>query len=286
MVEEEEKEMSFLDHLEELRWHLLRGLAGVVALTVWAFIRKDIVVDQVLLGPTRTDFWTYRMLCRLGDALQTSGLCVEKLDFILQNRTIGGQFTSHITISLVTGLVLGFPYLFWEVWRFVRPGLLQAERKLTRGAVLFVTLLFAAGVAFGYFVLAPMSINFLISYDVSEQNRIADTIDLGNYLSMLVSIVLACGIMFELPALMLVLARGGIVSARLLRQFRKHAFVVILIVAAVLTPSPDVISQLILAFPLYMLYELSILLAAGADRARRKQVLAQAYAEAEPEPGS
>ena len=274
-MQEEEKEMSFLDHLEELRWHLIRALAVVFIITIVAFIRKDIVFDQIILGPSRPDFWTYRALCRLGAWLGTDGLCIDKLGFILQNRTMTGQFTTHISISFITGLVLGFPYIFWEIWRFVKPGLYGTEQKLTRGAVVFVTFLFGAGVSFGYFVLSPLTINFLAGYRISDQ--IDNFIDLSSYISTVTMMVLACGVMFELPAIIMVAARAGLVSAKMMRAFRKHSVIVILIIAAVLTPSPDVFSQLILAIPLYGLYELSILLAAQADRIRARAVIADAF---------
>ena len=269
--DEDDKEMSFLDHLEELRWHLIRALAVIFGLSIVAFLRKDIVFDQLILGPSKVDFWTYRMLCKLGDFVREKGLCVDKIDFILQNRSMAGQFTTHITISFLAGLIVGFPYLFWEVWRFVRPGLYSAEKKLTRGAVAFVTFLFGSGVTFGYYILSPLTINFLANYKISE--TIENQIDLNSYISTVTMLVLACGIMFELPAIVLVAARAGLVSAGLMRQFRRHALVVILIVAAILTPSPDIMSQVIMSIPLYGLYEFSIILAAVADRERAKRAL-------------
>lgn len=276
---EEEKEMSFLDHLEELRWHLIRGLAGVVVFTIVAFWQTSLLFDTILLGPTRPSFWTYRALCKLGtwinglssSELLKTDMCIDKIDFILQNRTMGGQFSTHITICLVAGLVMGFPYLFWEIWRFIRPGLYGTEQRLTRGAVGFVTFLFATGIAFGYFVLTPLTVNFLANYKISDLNPLENNIDLSSYISLVTMLVLACGIMFELPAMVLVAARAGLVSASLMRQFRKHATIVILIIAAILTPSPDMMSQIILSIPLYMLYEISILLAASADRQRAKE---------------
>jgi sec-independent protein translocase protein TatC len=271
MRDEVEKEMSFLDHLEELRWHLIRGLAVVFVLSLVAFFNKDILFGEIILGPSKVSFWTYRMLCRLGQYLGQEGLCVQKIDFILQNRTMAGQFTTHITTSFVAGVVVGFPYFFWEIWRFVRPGLYSTEKNLTRGAVAFVTILFGTGVAFGYYVLTPLTINFLANYKISDE--IENQIDLSSYISTVMMLVLACGIMFELPAIVLVAARAGLVSAKLMRQFRRHAVIAILIVAAILTPSPDMMSQIIMSIPLYTLYEFSILLAAMADRERKKREL-------------
>jgi sec-independent protein translocase protein TatC len=277
MIVEEEKEMSFLDHLEELRWHLIRALVVVLLITIVAFVRKDIVFDTIILGPSKVDFWTYRMLCKLGQWLGAEGLCVTKIDFILQNRTMAGQFSTHISTSFIAGLVLGFPYVFWEIWRFVKPGLYHTEKKLTRGAVAFVTFLFATGISFGYYILTPLTINFLANYKISEV--IDNQIDLSSYISTVTMLVLACGIMFELPAIVMVAARAGLVSGKVMRQYRKHAVIVILIVAAILTPSPDMMSQIIMSIPLYALYEFSILLAAMADRARAKEALAQQFSE-------
>jgi sec-independent protein translocase protein TatC len=260
-----EQEMSFLDHLEELRWHIIRGLAAVVAVAIWAFVRKDLIFDQIILGPSRPDFISYRALCAAGRRAGAEGLCIDKVGFVLQNRTMTGQFTTHITISLLAGVIIAFPYLFWEVWRFIRPGLNDTERKMSRGAVWFVTFLFLSGIAFGYYILAPLTINFLSSYQISEQ--IDNFIDLSSYISTLTMMVLACGIMFQLPAVVLVASRAGIVTAAMMRSFRKQAFVVILIISAILTPSPDVFSQLILAIPLYGLYEFSILLAKAPRKA-------------------
>jgi len=273
MQEEDDKEMTFLDHLEELRWHLIRGFALIFILSVVAFFQKELLFDTIILGPSRTDFWTYRMLCKLGTAVGTPGLCVDKIDFILQNRTMAGQFTTHLTTSFMAGLVLGFPYFFWEIWRFVRPGLHRAEKSLTRGAVVFVSFLFVSGISFGYYILTPLTINFLANYKISQ--TIENQIDLGSYISTLIMLVLACGLMFQLPAVALVAARAGLVTAKMMRSFRRHSIVVILVVAAVLTPSPDILSQIIMATPLYLLYECSILLAAMADRERARRKTAE-----------
>jgi sec-independent protein translocase protein TatC len=279
---EVEKEMSFLDHLEELRWHLVRALAGVVVFTIVAFIYTDFLFAEVILGPTKPGFWTYQMLCKFGTwvngfipngsaIFKKTDMCIDKLDFILQNRTMGGQFTTHITICFVAGLIMAFPYVFWELWRFIKPGLHSQEKRLTRGAVLFVTILFVSGISFGYFVLTPLAVNFLVNYDISEVSRVTNNTDLGDYISFLTMLVLACGIMFELPALVLVAARAGLVSAKMMRQYRKHAFLIILVIAAILTPSPDIMSQIVMTIPIYALFEFSILLAATADRLRARR---------------
>jgi sec-independent protein translocase protein TatC len=196
--------------------------------------------------------------------LEQPFLCVEKLSFIIQSRTLTGQFTTHIGVSFVAGLVIAFPYVFWEIWQFVKPGLYPKERSMTRGSVFYVSLLFFMGISFGYWILSPLSINFLANYQIDES--IQNEIDLLSYIEMLVMMVLACGLMFQLPMVVLVLAKAGLVTADFLRMYRRHAILIIVVVAAILTPSPDMFSQIIVALPIYMLFEMSILLAARVER--------------------
>ena len=262
--DEKEDEMSFLDHLEALRWHILRSLAAIVILMVVAFFSKRLLFHDIILAPSRPDFWTYRLLCKLSVILEQPFLCVEKLSFIIQSRTLTGQFTTHIGVSFVAGLVIAFPYVFWEIWQFVKPGLYPKERSMTRGSVFYVSLLFFMGISFGYWILSPLSINFLANYQIDES--IQNEIDLLSYIEMLVMMVLACGLMFQLPMVVLVLAKAGLVTADFLRMYRRHAILIIVVVAAILTPSPDMFSQIIVALPIYMLFEMSILLAARVER--------------------
>ncbi len=262
--DEQEDEMSFLDHLESLRWHILRSLSAIVILMVVAFFSKRLLFHDIILAPSRPDFWTYRLLCKLSVILEQPFLCVEKLSFIIQSRTLTGQFTTHIGVSFVAGLVIAFPYVFWEIWQFVKPGLYPKERSMTRGSVFYVSLLFFMGISFGYWILSPLSINFLANYQIDES--IQNEIDLLSYIEMLVMMVLACGLMFQLPMVVLVLAKAGLVTADFLRMYRRHAILIIVVVAAILTPSPDMFSQIIVALPIYMLFEMSILLAARVER--------------------
>lgn len=268
--EEGENEMSFLDHLEALRWHLLRSLAAIVILAVVAFFSKKLLFHDIILAPARTDFWTYRMMCKLSVYLDQPFLCVEKLSFIIQSRTLTGQFTTHIGVSLIAGLVVAFPYIFWEIWSFVKPGLYPKERAMTRGAVFFVSLLFFLGISFGYWILSPLSINFLANYQIDES--IQNEVDLLSYIETLVMMVFACGLMFQLPMVVLVLAKAGIVNPAFLKQYRRHAILIIVIISAILTPSPDMFSQVLVALPIYLLYELSILLAAREEKASAKEL--------------
>lgn len=266
---EEEKEMSFIDHLEELRWHVVRAFAAIVVFAFIAFTNKEFFFGKVILGPSKVDFWTYRMFCRFGQLWGSDAFCVEKLNFVIQAREMTEQFTMHIAYSIVIGLVLAFPYVFWEIWRFIRPGLHSTERSMTTGAVFFVSLLFLMGVSFGYFIVSPLSINFLANYQLDES--IVNEFNISSYISTLVTLVLGCGLMFQLPMLAFVLAKAGMVSPSLMRQYRKHAIVVILIVAAIITP-PDVVSQVLISLPLFLLYEVSIGICASVTRRRLKDL--------------
>jgi sec-independent protein translocase protein TatC len=266
---EEEKEMSFIDHLEELRWHVVRSVAAIFFFGLLAFYNKDLVFGKIILGPSKPDFWTYRMFCQLGKKMNSDALCIDKLNFIIQARELSEQFTMHLASSVVIGLILAFPYAFWEVWRFIKPGLHVTERRMTTGATFFVSLLFLLGIAFGYFVVTPLSINFLASYQLDES--IVNEFNISSYISTLVTLTLGCGIMFQLPMLAFVLSKMGIITPAFMRQYRKHAIVIILIVAAIITP-PDVISQILISIPLFLLYEISILISARVMRSKLKEL--------------
>ncbi len=264
-----EREMSFIDHLEELRWHIIRSVASIFIFALAAIYFKDFVFGQVLLGPTRTDFWTYRMLCKLAAAVNTPALCVDKLDFILQSRQVGGQFTTYITTAALAGLIGAFPYAFWEIWRFVKPGLRPSERRAARGAVFFVTLLFMSGVLFGYYIISPLTLNFLANFKLDES--IANEFDIGSYFSILATLTLACGAMFQLPMVVFFLSKAGVITPSIMREYRRHAYVVILIIAAIITPSTDLISQVLVALPLFVLYEVSINVSASIERQKQRE---------------
>lgn len=258
------KELTFLQHLEELRWTLVRSAAAVVVCTAVAFVFKDLVFDTVILAPQRGDFITYRAFCWLAIHLGLDrSFCADNTGFTLMNTTMGGQFMVHITVSMVVGLIIAMPYVLWEVWRFVGPAMAKGERKAVTGVVFFGSVLFLMGVLFGYFVLAPMSIQFLGTYTVSAS--VPNLVDLNSYIGTITSLTLWTGVVFELPLVVLFLARSGIVSAEFLRTYRKHAYVLILVIGAIITP-PDVTSQLLVSIPLIALYEGSIRLAARAQR--------------------
>ena len=251
----EQGEMSFLEHLEALRWHLVRAISSIMVFAVLAFVFKGFIFDTVLLGPKHSDFWTYRMLCQLAERFTIPELCIGDLHFDLINISMAGQFTTHIVVSIIAGLVCAFPYVIYELWSFIKPGLYSEERKNARGMVFYTSFLFLTGVLFGYYIIAPLSVNFLGNYNVSEDIR--NQIDLNSYFSLISTLVLACGVVFEMPILMYFLTKIGLVTPSFLRTYRRHAVVIVLILSAVITP-PDVSSQVLIFFPLMGLYEVSI----------------------------
>ena len=252
---EQQQEMSFVDHLEELRWHIIRSVASILVFATAAFLAKGFVFHDIILAPSRTDFLSYRMMCEIGQKIGSSALCIEDLGFTIQSRQMSGQFSMHIMVSLIIGLALAFPYAFWEIWRFVRPGLYPAEQKNSRGAVFWVSILFGMGLLFGYYVVAPISINFLAGYQVDPS--IINEFDLSSYISTLTTLCLACAFMFELPVIVYFFTKAGLLSPEIMKLYRRHAIIGILILSAIITP-PDVISQLLISFRLIILYEVSI----------------------------
>ncbi|MDR7128691.1 sec-independent protein translocase protein TatC [Algoriphagus sp. 4150] len=263
--EEEEEGMSFLDHLEALRWHLLRSVAAILILSVAAFLAKSFVFGVVILGPSKVDFVTYRWLCELSDYMGVQALCIDELPFTIQSRQMTGQFTMHMTSSFVVGFIASFPFVFWEVWRFISPGLYDQEKNAARGAVFFVSLLFFMGAGFGYFILSPLSINFLSNYQLDPS--ILNEFDITSYISTLTMLVLASAIMFQLPVVVYFLAMSGLVTSGMLKSYRRHSIVVILVLSAVITP-PDVISQILIAMPILVLYEAGIQIAKRLEKKR------------------
>ncbi len=263
-----EKEMGFLDHLEELRWHIIRSLIAILVFSIVAFFLKDFIYGVLILGPAKIDFWTYRMMCKLALAVGEPSLCVDKLNFTLQSRTLTGQFMMHIQSSFVVGLICAFPIIVWEIWRFIKPGLYTKEQSAASGAVFYVTILFALGVLFGYYVISPLSIQFLANYQLDSS--ILNQFDITSYISTLVMMVLASGIMFQLPVAVFLLTKMGILTPSFMRNYRKHAVIGILFIAAIITPSPDMISQLLVAIPVYFLYEMSIFVSAYELRKQAK----------------
>ncbi|AZQ63017.1 twin-arginine translocase subunit TatC [Flammeovirga pectinis] len=268
MADSTEQEMSFLDHLEELRWHVMRGVASIFIFSIIAFIAKSYVFNVIILGPSRLDFPTYQWLCELSKYLHTDALCIESLPFTIQSRTMTGQFAMHIMSSVVIGLIFAFPYTFWEIWRFVKPGLYDTEQTVTTGATFFVSLLFITGILFSYFIVSPLAINFLSNYQIDES--VLNEFDITSYISTLAMIVLSGGVMFQLPMVVYFLSKSDMVTPESMKQYRKHAIVIILIVAAIITP-PDPITQILIAGPILLLYEISIYISASVLRGKQKK---------------
>ena len=249
-------EMSFLDHLEELRWHLIRSTLAIVIIGIVAFTMSGFIFDSIIFAPSRMDFPTYRFFCKAATFIGIeSDFCADKLPFSIQSRTMGGQFSADIWTSIWAGFIVGFPYVLYEVWKFISPGLYEKERKNSRGFIFIASLLFFMGVLFGYYVVAPLSINFLGTYQVSE--IVLNEFDIGSYISTLRTSVIACGIIFELPIIIYFLTKIGLVTPEILKKYRKISLVIVLIISAVITP-PDVTSQIIVAVPVLILYQVSI----------------------------
>lgn len=256
--------MSFWEHIEALRWHLMRAVAAILVFGIAAFLNRHFVFDEVLLSPMRNDFITTQWLCQLADWVSMPVLCLDNSKLHVINITMSGQFMTHMYISFMTGLVLAFPYVIWEIWRFIKPALKPSEQRYSSAAVLVISFLFLTGILFSYFLIVPMTINFLGTYQVSES--VENTVSLNSYISTVVSLSFSMGIVFELPVFVFFLAKVGIVSAELMKRYRKVMIVVIFVVAAIITP-PDAFSQMMVAIPLLLLYEISIVVARKARKA-------------------
>ncbi len=250
-----DKEMTFWDHLDALRGHLFRSALAVIVVSVAAFINRGIIFDSIILGPKEPDFITYRLLCRLGNWLHVDALCIGDFTIEIINLNLSGQFTTHMSTSFFAGIIIAFPYMIWEIWRFLQPALYENERKYSRGAVLAMSLLFITGVLFSYFLIVPLTLNFFGTYQVSD--LVTNQISLSSYISTLVSVTLWVGIVFELPVFIYFLTRVGIVTPEFLIKSRRYMIVVIITIAAIITP-PDIFSQILVSLPLLALYELGI----------------------------
>ena len=265
--QEETKEMSFFDHLDELRKHIIRSVLAIVVFSVVAFANKHILFDVILFGPKNPDFWTYRMFCKLSLLLTgTEDYCVKEIGFILSNISITGQFSQHFFISFIAGCILAFPFILWQFWQFIKPALSAKEKGYARGLVFYSSVLFFTGILFGYYLLSPVSVSFMGSYRVSDE--VINEINLESYISFVATLTFATGLVFELPILVYFLAKIGLLTSGWMRKYRRYAIVVILILAALVTP-PDVSSQVLLTIPLLGLYELSIWVASRVERNER-----------------
>ena len=265
----EEKDMSFLDHLEELRWHVIRSMVAIVVFTIFAFITAPWIFEHIIFAPARVDFPTFRFLCKLGKMMGVDAFCVDEISFKIQSRFMTGQFTMHVLAAFIIGFILSFPYVAWEIWRFIRPGLYTKERKSSRGAVTAISFLFFTGILFGYYVLSPLMISFLANYKISDM--ISNEFDITSYVSTVVTVVFGCGLLFQLPVVMYFLTKIGIVSPAFLRMYRKHAVVIIMIVGAIVTPTSDPFTLSLISLPLYFLYEISILISSRVMKHKARE---------------
>ena len=251
-------EMSFLDHLEELRWLLVRSSIAIVALAIAVYFVSDFIFDDIIFGPTRVDFVTYRFFCDASHYLGfAETICIEELPFTIQNTSMEGQVNVFVWTCITAGFILGFPYLLWEVWKFISPALYESERKYAKVFVITASLLFFIGVLFGYYVIVPMSVNFVATFSVSSV--VKNEFNLESYISMIKTSVIAGGLFFELPIIIYLLTKIGLVTPAFLQNTRKYAVVIVLIIAAIVTP-PDVVSQITVAVPMLLIYEISILI--------------------------
>ncbi len=264
----EKNEMSFLDHLEVLRWTLVRSAAAVFVVSIFAFLMKDFIFNSIILSPKDATFWTYEFLCNISKKFGTEGLCIDEIPFIVQSRTMAGQFSAHIWTSITAGFILAFPFILWEIWKFIKPGLYPKERKNARSFIIISSFLFFVGILFGYYVITPLSVNFLGAYRVADE--VKNNIDLASYIGLLRASVLSAGLIFEMPIIIFFLTKMGLVTPEFLRKYRKYTLVIVLILAALITP-PDVISQIIVAIPMMILYEISITISKVIIRKEKKE---------------
>ncbi|MCU0419457.1 MAG: twin-arginine translocase subunit TatC [Cyclobacteriaceae bacterium] len=270
----EEKEMSFLDHLEELRWHIVKSVAAILIFMIVSFFFTQWIFHNIIFAPTRIDFPTFQLLCKLGEATGAEeALCAKPFPFKVQSRFMTGQFTMQLTTAFVLGFVLAFPYVFWQIWSFIKPGLRFKEKKSSRGAVFAVSSLFIIGVLFGYFVMCPLAIWFLSTYSISPV--ISNEFDITSVVSTMVALVFGSGLLFQLPVVVYFLTKIGMITPQFMRKNRKYALIGILVLGAIVTP-PDPLSQSLISLPLYLLYEVSIFISAGVIRRKEKEEAAAA----------
>lgn len=269
-----EKEMSFLDHLEELRWHIVRSITAIMILMIVSFFFTKWIFTNIIFAPANVDFITFKWLCKLGEltgAVDT--LCAKAFPFKIQSRYMTGQFTMQVLSSFVIGFIVAFPYVIWELWRFIKPGLKLNERTNSSGAVMAVSFLFLLGISFGYFVLCPMMTWFFSSYSISDV--IVNEFDITSYVSTFIALVFGSGLLFQLPVVVYFMTKVGLLTPKFMRTYRRHAIIVILIIGAIVTP-PDPLSQVLISVPLFMLYEISIFISAYVVRQKRKEEEQQA----------
>jgi sec-independent protein translocase protein TatC len=261
-------EMAFVDHIEALRWHIVRALAAIIICTIGVFINIEWIFSNIILGPANSEFISYKWLCSLGKFLHIDVLCMDAVNVQFQNTQLSGQFMMSFSSSFMIGFIVAFPYVFWEVWRFVKPALKPRELEHTKGIVFWASLLFLLGIAFSYFIIAPFTINFFANYQLSPE--FDNIITIANYYDTMSDLIIGMGIVFELPILVYILAKAGILTPAFMKDKRRYAIVIIMLLAAVITP-PDWFSIFLVAIPLVGLYEASIVVTARLNKKAIKE---------------
>lgn len=262
-------EMSFLEHLEELRWHIIRSVLAIMIFAIAAFVFQDFIFNSIIFKPKTPDFWTNRMFALLGDYIGSEAIKINQQDLQLISIKMAGQFITSIWTAIVAGFILASPVVFLEFWKFLKPALYENEKKHATGAVFFTSFLFTLGVLFGYYLIVPLSIHFLGSYSISGE--VTNQININSYISTVVSISLASGVVFLLPIFVFFLSKVGLLTPAFMKRYRKHSYVLMLLLAAIITP-PDVFSQIMVAFPLVFLYEIGILISKRIEKRRLKEM--------------
>jgi sec-independent protein translocase protein TatC len=259
---ESEKNMSFLDHLEELRWRLVKISAVILIVAITLFYFQEWIMNFFFLSMSKPSFITFQLMC------EWFGICLSEIPLSVQSTTMSGQFSYALMMSIMGGIVLSFPYIFYQLWQFVKPGLKAKEKEMVKGLVFYVSLLFFCGILFGYFVVAPLTVQFFGAYQISTE--VKNDFTLNSYLSTVLSTIFYSGLLFLLPVVVYIFSKLGIITPAFLKKYRKHAIVGVLIIAAAITP-PDVISQIIVSLPILFLYELGILVSKRVEKNRQKQ---------------
>jgi sec-independent protein translocase protein TatC len=269
MAKKNINEMSFLDHLEDLRWHLIRATLAIVLVGTVAFIFSRSIFELIIFAPKDMSFPTYKLLCKAATFINVdTTFCADSLPMIIQSRTMAGQFSADIWTSITAGFVISFPYVIYQFWTFISPGLHTDERKSSRGFIIISSLLFFLGVLFGYYIVCPLSINFLANYNISDV--VDNQIDIGSYIGLVRATALASGLVFELPIIIYFLTKIGLVTPEFLKKYRKYALIIVLILSAIITP-PDIASQIIVAIPILILYQVSIYISKVVIRNQKRK---------------
>jgi len=269
MAKKSINEMSFLDHLEDLRWHLIRATSAIMIVASLAYVFSKHLFEGVIFAPLNMNFPTYAFLCKAANYIGVgTTFCAEEMPMIIQSRTMAGQFSADIWTSIYAGFILAFPYVMYQLWKFISPGMKDNERNHSRGFIIICSLLFFLGVLFGYYIVTPLSINFLANYSISE--IVDNQIDIGSYIGLVRSAAIASGLVFELPIIIYFLTKIGLVTPEFLKKYRKYALVIVLILSAIITP-PDIASQIIVAIPILILYQVSIYISKVVIKNQKKK---------------